>query len=37
VSEVVLLATVPATPPEASARIERFARDWVEPAQRLSR
>jgi probable F420-dependent oxidoreductase len=37
VSEVVLLATVPATAAAASARVERFAREWVEPAQRLSR
>ena len=35
VGEVVLLATVPAERREAVARIERFAREWVEPARRL--
>jgi probable F420-dependent oxidoreductase len=35
VGEVVLLATVPADRGEAIARIARFAREWVEPAQRL--
>ncbi len=35
VSEVVLLATLPASPTEAVGRIERFAHEWVEPAARL--
>jgi probable F420-dependent oxidoreductase len=35
VREVVLLATVPNDPAAAAARIERFAREWVEPAARL--
>ena len=34
VSEVVLLATLPPSPVEAIARIERFAREWIEPAAR---
>ena len=34
VSEVVLLASVPPDPAAAAARVERFAREWVEPAQR---
>jgi probable F420-dependent oxidoreductase len=34
VSEVVLLLTVPADPAGAAARVERFAREWVEPAAR---
>ena len=34
VSEVVLLATVPADPFAAVERVERFAREWVEPAVR---
>ena len=34
VSEIVLLATVPADPIEAVKRIERFAREWLEPAAR---
>lgn len=35
VSEVVMLANLPANRAEVSARIERFAREWVEPAGRL--
>ena len=35
ISEVVLLATLPASPTEAIARVERFAHTWVEPATRL--
>src|SRR5262245_39282809 len=35
ISEVVLLATLPASATEASARIERFAHTWVEPATTL--
>src|SRR5262245_52847783 len=34
VSEVVLLATVPEDPAGATTRVERFAREWVEPAAR---
>jgi alkanesulfonate monooxygenase SsuD/methylene tetrahydromethanopterin reductase-like flavin-dependent oxidoreductase (luciferase family) len=34
VSEVVLLASVPADPATATTRVERFAREWVEPAAR---
>jgi len=32
VSEVALLMTAPADPAEAAARVERFAREWIEPA-----
>ncbi len=35
VSEVVMLANLPADPADAGARVERFAREWVEPAARL--
>ena len=34
VGEIVLLATVPADPTAAIERIERFAREWLEPAAR---
>jgi alkanesulfonate monooxygenase SsuD/methylene tetrahydromethanopterin reductase-like flavin-dependent oxidoreductase (luciferase family) len=34
VSEVVLLASLPPSPAEAVSRIERFAREWIEPAAR---
>jgi len=35
VSEVVLLANLPSDTARATARVEQFARDWVEPACRL--
>jgi probable F420-dependent oxidoreductase len=35
ISEVVLLANLPADAARAAARVEQFARDWVEPASRL--
>ena len=35
VSEVVLLANMPSDAAGAAARVEQFARDWVEPAARL--
>lgn len=35
VSEVVLMAALPAEALAAAERVERFARDWVEPAGRL--
>jgi probable F420-dependent oxidoreductase len=35
IGEVVLLATLPADPRAVTARVERFAREWVEPAARL--
>jgi probable F420-dependent oxidoreductase len=35
VSEVVMLATLPADPAAAAERVERLAREWVEPARGL--
>jgi len=35
IGEVVLLATLPAAPARAAERVERFGREWVEPASRL--